>query len=77
LPRITAPASRSRADGGASCAAGTSRVAAVPAGTGTPFVAVFSLIVHGTPSSGPIGVPLRQRCSDKRAAASAASGSKA
>ena len=52
LATITAPASRNRAAGGASAAAGTSKVAAQPSGTGTPRVAMFSLTVTGTPSSG-------------------------
>ena len=55
LEKITAPASRSRAEGGASAAAGTSLVVAAPSGTGVPLVAMFSLIVVGTPSSGPAG----------------------
>ena len=58
LPRMTAPPSRSRAAGGASASAGVSSFAAVPAGSGTPRVAIFSLIVTGTPSSGPAGAPL-------------------
>ncbi|MNV38890.1 hypothetical protein D3C71_1304530 [compost metagenome] len=51
LPSSTAPASRMRAAGGASAAAGVSSVAAVPKGTGVPRVAMFSLMVAGTPSS--------------------------
>ena len=58
LARITAPASRTRAAAGASAAAGTSWVAAVPSGTGTPLVAMFSLMVMGTPSSAPLGLAL-------------------
>ena len=49
----TAPASRRRAAGGASAAAGVSTVAAQPSGVGTPWVAMFSLRVTGTPSRGP------------------------
>ncbi len=64
LARITAPASRTRAAAGASAAAGTSSVAAVPSGTGTPLVAMFSLMVMGTPSSAPCGAPCCQRFSD-------------
>src|SRR3954452_21332959 len=55
LEKITAPASRSRAAGGASAGDGTSLVVAAPSGTGTPLVAMFSLMVTGTPSSGPGG----------------------
>jgi hypothetical protein len=77
LPSITAPASRSRAVGGASSGAGTSSVAAVPSGIGTPRVAMFSLIVTGTPSIALSGVPACQRASDRAAIASAPSGSKA
>ena len=42
---MIAPASRIRAAGGASSAAGSSVRAAVPSGTGVPLVAMFSLIV--------------------------------
>ena len=55
--RNTAPASRSRAAGGASCAAGTSSVAAVPSGTGTPFVA-GSPTSTGTVTPGGFGAPV-------------------
>jgi hypothetical protein len=51
-------------------------VAAVPSGTGTPRVAMLSLTVAGTPSSGRAS-PRRQRVSLSRAAASAASASSA
>ena len=67
LPSSTQPASRSRAAGGASSAAGTSTVAAVPAGRGTPLVAMFSLSVSGTPSRGDSAWPARQRASLSRA----------
>src|SRR5450631_2274622 len=77
LEKITAPASRSRAAGGASAAAGTSVVVAAPSGTGTPRVAMLSLIVTGTPSSGPVGSPFCQRSVDAFAVARAPSGSKA
>jgi hypothetical protein len=49
-------------------------VAAVPAGIGSPRVAMFSLMVAGTPSSGPRGSPRSQRASEARACSSAASG---
>src|SRR5882757_9011881 len=77
LEKITAPASRSRAAGGASAAAGTSLVVAAPSGTGTPLVAILSLIVAGTPSSRPVGSPLCQRSVDALAVARAPSGSNA
>src|ERR1700687_621407 len=77
LEKITAPASRSRAAGGASAAAGTSLVVTAPRGTGTPLVAILSLIVVGTPSSAPIGSPFRQRSVDVFAVARAPSGSNA
>src|SRR6266404_8453860 len=77
LEKITAPASRNRAAGGASVAAGTSLVVAAPSGIGTPLVAMLSLIVTGTPSSGPIGSPFCQRSVDAFAAARAPSGSNA
>ena len=74
LATITAPASRTRAAGGASAAAGASATARVPSGTGSPAVAMFSLTVIGTPSSAPQGSPLAQRASLVRACASASSG---
>src|SRR6266566_5272750 len=77
LEKINAPASRNRAAGGASAAAGTSFVVAAPSGTGTPLVAIFSLIVAGTPSSGPVDSPLCQRSVDAFALARAPSGSNA
>src|SRR5258708_23313752 len=77
LEKITAPASRNRAAGGASAAAGTSFVVEAPSGTGTPLVAIFSLMVVGTPSSGPIGALLCQRSVEALATARAPSGSKA
>src|ERR1700733_2492990 len=77
LEKITAPASRSRAAGGASTKAGTSLVVAAPSGTGTPLVAMLSLIVAGTPSSTPIGAPFCQRSVEAFATARAPSGSKA
>ena len=71
---MIAPASRSRAAGGASAGAGASSLAAVPSGVGSPRVAMLSLIVDGTPSSGPIGSPFAQRASEARASLSARSG---
>src|ERR1700687_5685925 len=75
LEKITAPASRSRAAGGASAAAGTSLVVTAPRVTGAPLVAILSLIVVGTPSSAPIGSPFRQRSVDVFAVARAPFGS--
>src|SRR3981081_4000831 len=77
LEKITAPASRKRAAGGASAAAGTSLLVAAPSGTGTPEVAILSLIVTGTPSSAPVGSPFCQRWVDALAVARAPSGSEA
>src|SRR5712671_1942971 len=75
--KITAPASRKRAAGGASRSAGTSGMLAAPSGTGTPLVAMLSLMVTGTPSSRPVGSPLCQRSVDALAVARAPSGSNA
>src|SRR5664279_4312705 len=75
--KITAPASRKRAAGGASAAAGTSLLVAAPSGTGTPLVAILSLIVTGAPSSAPTGSLLCQRSVDALAVKRAPSGSKA
>src|SRR5690349_19399843 len=62
LPRMTQPASRARAAGGASAGwGGASSLARVPIGEGSPLVAMFSLRVSGTPSSGESGRPARQR----------------
>lgn len=77
LLKMTAPAARRRAAAGASSAAGMSSVAAVPCGTGVPRVAMFSLMVIGTPSSAPTGSLRSQRRSDSRAASRAAMGSRA
>src|ERR1700716_3244515 len=77
LEKITAPASRNRAAGGASTGDGTSLTLPAPSGTGTPLVAILSLIVTGTPSSGPVGSPFCQRSVDAFAVARAPSGSNA
>src|ERR1700738_3078310 len=77
LEKISAPASRTRAAGGASAAAGTSLTLAAPSGTGTPLVAMLSLMVTGTPASGPAGSSFCQRAVDALAAARAPSGSNA
>src|SRR6185437_10516191 len=77
LEKITAPASRNRAAGGASAAAGVNWLVAVPSGAGTPLVAMLSLIVTGTPSSWPMHRPCCQRSVDALAVARAPSGSNA
>src|ERR1700722_11530425 len=77
LEKITAPASRRRAAGGASAVAGTSLTEAAPSGTGTPLVAMLSLMVTGTPSRAPIGAPFCQRSVAAFATGRAPSGSKA
>src|SRR6218665_238829 len=72
---MTAPAARMRAAGGASAAAaGAGASAAVPNGVGSPSVAMFSLIVPGTPSSALSGAPRSPRASLARACARAGSG---
>src|SRR6202165_2936474 len=77
LEKIIAPASRNRAAGGASTGEGTSLTEAAPSGSGTPLVAILSLIVAGTPSSGPAGSLFCQRSVDAFAVARAPSGSNA
>ncbi len=73
LPKSTAPASRRRATAGASSFHGPlGSTVFEPRSVGQPFVRMMSLIEVGTPSSSPIGSPLRQRASLARAAASAA-----
>ena len=56
-----APASRTLEEGGASRGAGVKTVDAAPNGTGVPWVAIFSLMVIGTPSSAPMGESACQR----------------
>ena len=64
LPTSTAPASRSRAVAGASTSHGWSGSTVwLPRRVGQPRVRIRSLIDVGTPSSGPIGSPRRQRAS--------------
>ena len=63
LATSTAPASFSRAAAGASRGAGARTVACEPSGEATPVVAMFSLSVTGTPSSGLSGSPARHRSS--------------
>ncbi len=74
LPRMIAPASRSLAVAGASSgqswSGSTSRD---PRRVGKPRVRIRSLIVTGTPSSGPTASPRCHRLSDALAAASAPS----
>ena len=73
LPSSTAPASRKRATTGASAAAGVPRVVSEPWRVGKPAWSVLSLMVTGTPSSGPSGRPSRHRSADARAMARAPS----
>jgi hypothetical protein len=76
LPMRIAPASRSRATTGASSVhAWSGSTVLEPRKVGQPLVSKMSLMVVGTPSSGPSGSCLRQRASESRAAASAASAS--
>src|SRR5579871_5658531 len=72
---MTQPASRTRADGGASAGLGVMSPTAVPTGVAKPLTAMLSLIVIGTPSSGLRGAPARHRASDACACASAPSAS--
>ena len=74
LPSRIAPASRSRAVAGASTSHGWSGSTVwLPRRVGQPFVRMRSLIVVGTPSSGPTGSPRCQRISLAAAAAIASS----
>ncbi len=69
LPRKTVPASRSRAVAGASSGNGSSEASEVPRRIGQPATAMLSLIVTGTPSSGPIASPFSQRACEASAMA--------
>ncbi len=73
LPRMTAPASLSRATAGESSVSGAFSVKCEPRLVGNPRSSIKSLIVAGTPSTGDSGCPARQRPSDSRAAARATS----
>ena len=68
--KTMAPASRRRATAGASASAGVLSLSLLPMLCGQPFTRTSSLIDTGTPSSGDKGLPLRQRFSEARAAAS-------
>src|SRR5881275_1390635 len=61
LPRMIAPVSRSRAVAGASSASGTGSTRCEPRRVGKPRIKMRSLIVTGTPSSGPCGARGRHR----------------
>ena len=77
LPMRTAPASRRRAVAGASTSHGWSGSTVwLPRRVGQPFVSTRSLMVVGTPSSGPTGSLRCQRISDAAAAAIASSGAR-
>ena len=73
LPRNTAPASRSRATGGASSVAGSSDRTAEPSLVGKPAMATMSFTVTGTPSRSPAGRPAAHRSALAAAAALAPS----
>ena len=62
LPRITAPALRSRRTTSESAVAGSSPIAQEPIGVVWPWTSVSSLIASGMPSSGRVS-PLRRRAS--------------
>src|SRR5690554_6291047 len=67
LPTNTTPASRNRATEGASSAQSWSgEISFDPRRVGQPFVSSRSLMLVGTPSRGPVGVPASQRLSDAR-----------
>ena len=72
LPRITAPALRSRRTTSESAVAGSSPIAHEPIGVVWPWTSVSSLIASGMPSSGRVS-PLRRRASAWAASASAIS----
>ena len=77
LPRITAPASRTRAATGASTSHGPlGSMVREPRSVGMPATRMRSLIDIGTPSSAPHGSPRVQRSSLAPADASAASGAR-
>ncbi len=74
LPTKTAPDSRSRAtDGASSSKEPSSRAVSEPRSVGAPRISRMSFTVTGTPSTGPAGVPDRQRSADSLASASASS----
>src|SRR5262249_3595206 len=75
LPMTTARAARSRATRGASATAGSAGVKRDPRRVGDPLTAWMSLIVTGTPWSGPSRSPRMTAASAARAADSAPSGS--
>ena len=61
LPNITAPAAFSPTTIGASSCIGVGSVVRLPRRVGKPATSTKSFTVVGTPSSGPIGRPARQR----------------
>jgi hypothetical protein len=61
LPRITAPAARSRLTSQASFAGGLARIAREPAVVSCPLVSTLSLSSTGMPSSGPRVSPRSRR----------------
>src|SRR5690554_5124147 len=76
LPTNTAPASRRRAtDGASSFHSLSAEISFDPRRVGQPSVSSRSLMLVGTPSRSPAGLPATQRASDARAWASADSSS--
>jgi hypothetical protein len=74
LPRMTAPASRSRLTHGESAVSPAGiAVLREPRRNGKPAAEIRSLIVTGMPSRGPSSRPCIQRASDRRAASIAPS----
>src|SRR3954454_20370418 len=71
LPMMTAPAALRLATSGASSGTGSGEVVRLPRLVGNPARSNKSLTVTGTPSSGPIGRPDRQRIALSAAASRA------
>src|SRR5579859_5662059 len=71
LPTMTAPAAFRPTTAGASSATGLGSEVRLPRRVGNPATSTRSFTVHGTPSSGPSGRPMRQRISLSPAASSA------
>ena len=61
FPNSTAPCASRPSTAGASSAAGVVGVVRLPRRVGSPATSIRSLIVTGTPSSGPSGRPAAQR----------------
>ena len=76
LPRMTAPAARSRATSVASLDGNVCAKAAAPARVGMPATSMMSLTPTGTPWSGPGACPAARAASRSRASARAARASR-